>query len=239
MSSALPWILLAFLAGASGTAGLFYKREQMRASGKRRHPSSLHVKPRRILTGTEREIWRWLQAVFPNHHIMVKMPMTRFTLPGTPDKRMETFSCLSNLYCSFTICTKRARVIGCIDIAGGRTTLSGSNQELKQAILSQCDMAYWVLLPQSLPEVSILRAAFLGLDEEGSDFIELEPNYSDIERMREHLKELVDREHNVLVSASNEAQSAAAQAGPDWTQADSFLMPLEEQRRLKLDESGS
>ena len=248
MNFALFWILLALLVGVIawfvGDKTWLRQRSRTRTSSRKKALATLHVRPRRILTGTEREVWRWLQTVFPDHHIMVKMPMTRFTLPGRPEERSQAFSYLSNLYCTFTICNQRARVIGCVDVADGNTPASGANQELKQAVLSQCDMAYWVLLPQSMPEVSILRAAFLGnSDRKKSDFIGLETNYGDLESAREHLVELLDRQRSTRFSESDaeallDPSVKTPSAVPAWSQADSFLMPLEEQRK-RLPKDGS
>ena len=52
-------------------------------------------------------------------------------------------------------------MIGCVDVPGLHG-LSLSNQTLKHTLLSQCNIRYWVVDPDNLPNTTAIRAAFLG-----------------------------------------------------------------------------
>lgn len=227
------WILIAFLLLV---IALLVMKTQPRLLGmdkKNSKSRKLSVQPRRIANGTERTLWRWLQSVFPDHHIMLKLPITRFTLALSSEQAQDSFPSLSGLYCTFTICTDSGRVIGCLDVSGERS-LSRSNQQLKQNLLAQCDMAYWVLLPDALPDPSALRATFFGFEDthEVSAFTEAVTNYADLESAKEHLSELLDRQRSTRQKQA--ANGVDLEGSPSsWGQADSFLMPLQEQARMR------
>jgi hypothetical protein len=58
-------------------------------------------------------------------------------------------------------------VVGCVDLPGKRG-LSQARRELKEKLLSDCGIAYTVVLLAELPKSTAMRAAFLGeaLEEE-------------------------------------------------------------------------
>ena len=80
-------------------------------SAKRRLPAQWPVNPRPLANSSERQVWHWLQTVFPDHHIMVKLPVTRFTMPRQPGEGKDWFEVLSGAYCSFTICNNLGQVV--------------------------------------------------------------------------------------------------------------------------------
>lgn len=226
-----PWILVVILLLVVAALALKIWPDLLRANKKTGDtPRKLDVQPRRIANRTERTLWGWLRTVFPDHHVMVKLPITRFTLAMSPEHAHDSFPTLSGLYCTFTICTDSGRVIGCLDVTGERS-LSQSNQQLKQHLLGQCDMAYWVLLPDSLPDPSVLRAAFLGFEDSQpeSAHVGLSTNYDLLESAKENLSQLLDRQRSIR--HPSEPESSMDSLPSAWSQDDSFLVPLDAQAR--------
>jgi len=224
-------------------AGLFGRRSYLprdqdtpaaKAGSKLRLPQQWPLIPRPLANSRERLVWHWLRKVFPGHHVMVKLPVTRFTMPRQPGEASEWFELLSRAYCSFTLCDSKGHVIGCVDVLGPRG-LSRSNRQLKQTLLAQCGIAYWVISPDSLPEPSALRADFLGVNPADLDAMPAS-SFAELEAARHHLHQTLDRNRSQRAPgpapAPTPAQEGAEPSG--WAQADSFLGSLDS-RRTPLD----
>jgi hypothetical protein len=138
------------------------------ARKRRRIPLRWPLNARVLANTEERKVWRWLSEAFSDHHIMLKTPVTRFTLPRSQDQEQGTHwhQLLSGVYCTLTVCAADGRVLGCVDVPGNKP-LSRRNRRLKQTLLPQCGMAYWVVESGMLPTRAAIRSAFLG-DENGS-----------------------------------------------------------------------
>lgn len=116
----------------------------------------------RVLANTEEgKVWRWLCQTFSEHHVMIKLPVTRFVLPRTKEQGQHWYNLLSGVYCTFTVCSDDGQVLGCVD-APGRNRLSRNNLQLKKTLLAQCGIAYWVLESFNLPTPAEIRAEFVG-----------------------------------------------------------------------------
>lgn len=230
-------ILLAALGLLAGIAGVSLylvqrSRTQARSPARRRLPQQWPLNPRPLANTAERRVWHWLEQVFPGHHIMVKIPVTRFTSPREPGIAHEWFGMLSGAYCTFTICDAQAVVIGCVDVLGPRG-LSRGNRQLKQTLLAQCGIGYWVLVPDSLPAPDALRTDFLG--SYAGDSRPPHPTEQDrLEEAAMQLHEALDRnrshrQRQVLGAAGDEDALASAEHTP-WPQPDSFLGSLDSRR---------
>lgn len=157
------WMIVAGLMLVSGVVGSFVQASQHRRKelAKRRIPRKWPLAIRAMVNSREKLVWRWLMRAFLDHHIMVKLPVTRFTMPQVKEEGQHWFQILGGVYCTFTVCTPEGNVIGCIDVPGVHG-LSLSNQTLKHTLLSQCNIRYWVVDPENLPNATAIRAAFLG-----------------------------------------------------------------------------
>ena len=157
----------AFIAGCvlglCGSAGVLWLRRAP-ASAPARIPSRWPLSQRLLVNTRERKIWQWLRTAMADHQVMVKLPVTRFTIPAQPAKPQEAehwYAMLNRVYCSFTVCTPDGRVLGCVDVAA-RAGMTLSHQQMKHSLLSQCGIPYWVVEPDKLPAGQEIRAAFLG-----------------------------------------------------------------------------
>ncbi|WP_309681168.1 DUF2726 domain-containing protein [Polaromonas sp.] len=123
----------------------------------------LPLDARGLVTTEEHEVWTWLRHTFHDHVVMVKIPVSRFTLPRNTEKQnsLQWLELLSSIYTTFTVCTTDGRVVGCIDVPGKRG-LSMDKRELKEDLLSDCGIAYTVIRDSRLPTSNAMRAAFLG-----------------------------------------------------------------------------
>lgn len=153
--------VLALLAGMLLGALLIAWWQQKSGLDKRRIPRQWPLKERPLVNSREQRTWGWLVRAFVDQHVMVKIPVTRFTMPQTQEERQHWFELLSGVYCTFTVCTAEGKVLGCIDVPGP-AGLSLSNQTLKHTLLSQCNIRYWVVDPDRLPSVIEIRTSLLG-----------------------------------------------------------------------------
>lgn len=131
------------------------------AETRRRVPKRWPLSARALVNSEERKVWRWLSDAFSEHHIMLKTPVTRFTLPRSQEQGPHWHKLLSGVYCTLTVCAPDGRVIGCVDVPGSKR-VSRRNRQLKQTLLPQCGMAYWVIESSNLPTRAEIRGAFLG-----------------------------------------------------------------------------
>lgn len=149
-----------FLVCLTGTA-LYLWRQNKLASQRPQIPREWPLQPRALLNSKERQIWNWLGKVMHDQHVLIKLPVTRFTIPARQDDAKHWYNLLNRVYFSFTICDHKGQVLGCVDVPG-RKGLSLSNQTLKYGLLSQCGIPYWVVEPDNLPHMNQIRTAFLG-----------------------------------------------------------------------------
>lgn len=227
----------AVLAAVVGTA--VYRRRPRGASAAaasrrgalRKLPLHWPLNPRAVANTAERRAWRWLCDTFPDHHIIPKLPLTRFTQPRAAGEGREWFDMLSSAYCSFTLCDADARVVGCVDVLGPQG-LSRDNRLLKQTLLSQCGIGYWVMSSESYPHPEAIRAEFLGTPQAEPPAPRTTP--AELEAVRNHLHEVLDRGRSqrharamaMHLNSGHAPDSADAGITP-WPQPDSFLASLD------------
>ena len=229
------WIGLALVAGLAVGAlvhSWWVKRE---ASAKRRIPRQWPLTVRSLVNSKERRVWRWLVRAFLDHHVMVKMPVTRFTMPTQKDQGQHWFQLLSGVYCTFTICTAEGVVIGCVDVPGP-LGLSLSNQTLKHTLLTQSQIGYWVVDPDHMPSVSEIRSGFIAEKDAMAAERERERYESQFNTSRANLQATVTRRRTNKPALANPGDSAFgndSNFGTDsrpfdsgW-QHDSFSAPLD------------
>ena len=181
------WIGLALLAGLT-VGGLLHAWWVKRvAIAKRRIPRQWPLTVRSLVNSKERRVWRWLVRAFLDHHVMVKMPVTRFTMP--------------------TICTAEGVVIGCVDVPGP-LGLSLSNQTLKHTLLTQSRIGYWVVDPDHMPSVSEIRSGFIADKEAMAADRERERYESQFNASRANLQATVTRRRTNKPALSNPGDSA-------------------------------
>lgn len=131
------------------------------ARERRRIPKRWPLSARPVASSEERKVWRWLAGAFYDHSVMIKMPVTRFTLPRTKEQGVHWYEILSSVYCTFTVVGVDGRVVGCVDVPNVRR-IARRNQILKETLLNQCGIAYLVIESVRLPSLQDIRSEFLG-----------------------------------------------------------------------------
>jgi hypothetical protein len=135
------------------------------AERKLRLPDRWLLNARGLVTSEEMDVWKWLRMAFPDHAVMVKVPVMRFTVPSTRDKPenkdQHWHELLNGVYCSFTVSTLDGKVVGCVDVPGKRG-LTKAQRDMKESLLMECGIGYTTVRSNSLPSASAMRTAFLG-----------------------------------------------------------------------------
>ena len=204
------------------------------ARERRRIPKRWPLSPRTLANSEERRVWRWLIRAFFDHHVMIKIPVTRFTLPRTREHGLHWYELLSGVYCTFTICRADGHVVGCVDVPG-RFGLARKNQVLKQTLLSQCGIAYCVVQSESLPSLTEIRTEFLG--DMASMTHDRERDEAALKAARNSLRAALDRQRHtrssdfsaLSTSPDLAGDSAHSELSGPW-QANSFLTPLDSRK---------
>ena len=159
--------LLVFAPALTAVAGLafgasFYRHWEARtAKKKRRIPVQWQIQARPLFTDVERAVWHWLQSVFHDQSVLVKIPVIRFLSPLGKAQGQHSHELLKSVYCSFTVCAADGTVIGCIDVPGA-SGLRASRRDMKQKLLAECGIAYAVVSAAALPAKEVVRGVFLG-----------------------------------------------------------------------------
>lgn len=244
-------IVLAVLVGLAVGAGMYALWLQRTSRQRVAPPTTWPLNLRLLANSEERQVWSWLTQVFYNHQIMVKIPVTRFTLPVDASQSQHLYQLLSGVYCTLTICGIDGRVIGCVDVLG-RNGLSTHNRRLKRALLAQCGLAYLVVEPANLMPLLQIRAIFLGEKAALSYAREDTRKEAIVVNARNKLSAALERQRRSrsfdsmqtggnqqdypssfgagesgFATSSNFGQPS--DFGPEW-QKNSFLMPLDSRR---------
>jgi hypothetical protein len=217
--------------GAVLAAAVCIWRVHSAANNRKRIPRQWPFVARPLVNSQQQRVWTWLAKVMFDHQVLVKIPVTRFTAPAGDSDANHWYELLNGVYCNFTVCNAQGRVVGCVDIQGANTP-SMSNQMLKQSLLSQCGIHYWVVDPNNLPPLIALRTAFFGEHAAKDSTVDaLDSRFND---GRESLQAAVHRlRHNktsktvpVPAPQLDDAKFSASQVGAGWDQ-NSFVTPLD------------
>ena len=155
------WITASACVGMIAGVALCLWNIRRTAKKRKRIPRHWPLNPRGLVNTEERKVWLWLSRVFFDHHVMIKIPVTRFTIPEDQKTGLHWYNLLSGVYCTFTICSTDGTVVGCVDVPGVKG-ISRSNRQLKLTLLSQCGIGYRVVKSTNTPTVAEIRMEFLG-----------------------------------------------------------------------------
>jgi hypothetical protein len=241
------WLLTIVTAVAGMAAGILLCVWWTRRAARNRRmiPKRWPLSPRVLANTDERKVWLWMCQTFSDHHVMIKLPVTRFTMPRTREHGLHWYNLLSGVYCTFTVCRVDGHVVGCVDVLG-RNGLPRNNRKLKQTLLSQFGIAYWVVESSKLPTLAEIRTEFLG--ETDSTTREREREDAMITAARMKLRDSLHRQRQNRYSDRAPLSSTAGHtfdSGPESQlpadsevsifgsglhQENSFLTPLDSRR---------
>ena len=214
---------------------LYAWRERSKPPPRIHVPKHWPLYSRTLVSSKELKVWTWLEKVMFDHHVMVKIPVTRFTIPAKQEEAQYWYNMLNRVYCTFTVCNADGRIMGCVDVPGPMG-LTMSNQTLKYGLLAQCDIPYWVVELDNLPHSSQIRTAFLGklaANRDPRDYMD-----SELKHVASHLQAAVSRQRSSKNTATNGFGGEKLPERSDgpmtegWEQ-NSFMTPLDS-RAAKL-----
>jgi len=233
-----PWLLAALVPALLVLGALAHRAwSNHRTREQRRIPKHWPLSTRQLVNSEEIRVWHWLARAFYDHHIMIKLPVTRFTLPRDSEQSMHWYRLLGGVYCTFTICKTDGRVVGCLDVPG-RNALPRSTRMLKHSLLTQCGLPYWVVRSGSLPTVAEIRAEFLGETPTAQSMREHEAEERAIIAAQANLRSAINRQRSSRSSefsplsnwpASTPGDSRVSDLHSQW-QENSFLVPLDSRK---------
>ncbi len=252
MNQITDWLLIAVTTMVGMVLGALLCLYMTRRVARKRRmiPKRWPLNPRVLANSQERKVWRWLCQTFFDHHVMIKIPVIRFMLPRTKEEGLHWYKLLGGVYCTFTICRSDGRVVGCVDLLG-HNGLSRSNRHLKQTLLLQCGISYWVMEPDGLPTAQEIRTEFLGEAAASANPTQRERDGAKIDATRQNLSAALERQRrsrnsgfapltaeflrkptaepgNTQPADSNFPMSTGF--GTSWQQQNSFLTPLDSRR---------
>ena len=182
-ASTMIVVVLALLVGTGLGALLSWVWSSRKAGAKDlAWPARWPLQARMVVTGDENKVWHGLKSIFHDHMVIVKIPVLRFTRlqdisvlgsasglngkagpkrPLTDRQWMDKLGRLEGVYTTFTVCTQNGKVIGCVDVPGGRG-FSESSSAMKEALLLDCGIAYAIADALTPADAAGLRELFLG-----------------------------------------------------------------------------
>lgn len=208
------------------------------ARQKRRIPRRWPLMPRALANSEEILVWHWLARTFYDHHVMIKLPVTRFTLPRNPAEGKTWYQLLGSVYCTFTICKSDGRVIGCVDVPG-RTGIPRTVRQIKHSLLTQCGLPYWVVRSDNLPTVAEIRNEFLGESPLTQAMREREQEELAIIAAKANLRSAIHRQRQTRQGSdfaplstwpSSTSDMRPSDFNTNWDSDNSFLQPLDSRK---------
>lgn len=232
-----PWLLAALAPALLALGAMLHRMwAERQARERRRIPKHWPLSTRALANSEEARVWHWLARAFYDHHVMIKLPVTRFTLPRDREQGMEWYKLLGSVYCTFTVCRSDGRVLGCLDVPGS-AGLPRSTRALKHSLLTQCGLPYWVVRSNSLPTVAEIRAEFLGESALSQSMREREMEERAIIAAQANLRTVLTRQRSTRSSdfspLSTWPNSTTGEPRSDFNsqwQENSFLMPLDSRK---------
>lgn len=228
------WLFALLIPAALAVGALLHKAWQARqAKARRRIPRRWPLDTRTVTNTEELSVWHWLSRAFYDHHVMIKMPVTRFTLPREKHEGMAWYQMLGGVYCTFTICRTDGRVVGCVDVPS-RAGIPRSTRQIKHSLLTQCGLPYWVVRSSNLPTVTEIRSEFLGETPTAQTLREREQEERAIIAAQANLRSALSRQRNNRSSefsplSTLPGDSRMSDLGSQW-QDNSFLVPLDSRK---------
>jgi Protein of unknown function (DUF2726) len=152
----LPWTLAAlFVVCLLGAGALWLWRK--RHTKKLALPQEWELNPRPVFNSDERRVYRHLRDALPQHVVLSKLPLVRFSQASDPRQVRYWYELLGNISVAFAVCSPNGRVLLAIDLEGEGTT-SRRSMQIKHAALAACKVRYLRCTAERLPSVPELQA---------------------------------------------------------------------------------
>ncbi len=144
-----------------GIGALAYERWvgrviSVRKKSAQRHP--LRRKP--LVTKDELQVWHWLQDVFADQQVMLKLPLTSFAEPNSLEGDAHWVALLGPVNFSCVVADRTGTVLGCVDVLRTGELLQRKHA-FKRELLGRAGIPYWAIENRVWPEASASREKFM------------------------------------------------------------------------------
>ena len=148
--------------GSVALGALGYERWLSHVVSTRKKVARNHALRSKPLTSRdELAVWRWLADIFPDHHVLIKVPFTGFIEPNSRGGDAHWQALLSTVSFACAVSDRKGTVLGCVDVLG-RGELADRRHAFKRELLSRAGIPYWIVDSQRRPEAALLREKFTG-----------------------------------------------------------------------------
>ncbi|AKJ31513.1 hypothetical protein AAW51_4822 [Caldimonas brevitalea] len=144
--------MIAALTGAAGATALLWMWRLLARRRQVQLPDEWHLMLRPVFTADERRMHRQLKEAFPQHIVLAKLPLTRFTQPTEPSRVAFWHGLIGSLHVTFALCLPNGRVVAAIDVEG-RQPRSRRAAAIKTGVLDACRVRYLRLFSDELPSL--------------------------------------------------------------------------------------
>ena len=147
--------------GSIGLGAVAYERWLGHVVAARKKMARQHPLRRKPLSSKdELQVWRWLEEAFPDHRVLLKMPLTSFTEPNNLDGDAHWNALLSSISFACAVCNDQGTVLGCVDVLP-RGERPDRRHALKRELLGRAGIAYWIVENRIRPDTALIREKFL------------------------------------------------------------------------------
>jgi hypothetical protein len=148
---ALSLILMAIVSSAATVWVLRERRARRKAL-----PTDWDLTARAVFNTDERRVYRQLRDALPNHIVLAKLPLLRFSQAEDPQRMKYWYQVLGQLNVTFAICGANGRLLAALDLDNGRST-SSRTLKIKQSVLAACRVRYLRVAIDHLPSIAELQ----------------------------------------------------------------------------------
>jgi hypothetical protein len=161
MTLSILFIGICICLGSMGLGAAAYERWLSHLISARKKMARAHPLRRVPLSSKdELQVWRWLEEVFPDQHVLLKMPLTSFTEPNNLEGDTHWQALLGSVSFACAVCNDHGAVLGCVDVLG-QGELLNRKHAFKRELLGRAGIAYWIVENRTRPDTALLRKQFL------------------------------------------------------------------------------
>jgi hypothetical protein len=144
-----------------GLGALAYERWVGRVIAVRKKAARRHALRRKpLVSKDESQVWHWLQDIFPEHHVMLKLPLTSFAEPNSLEGDAHWVALLGPVTFSCVVADRTGTVLGCVDVLRAGELLDRKHA-FKRELLGRASIPYWAIENRVWPDAAAIRDKFL------------------------------------------------------------------------------
>lgn len=159
------YLLISFFifVGSIALGALGYERWLSHVIAARKKVARNHtLRSKPLASRDELQVWRWLEEVFPDHHVLVKVPFTGFIEPNNRGGDAHWQALLSTVTFACAVADRKGAVLGCMDVLS-RGEMADRSHAFKRELLARAGLPYWIIESQRRPDAAMLREKFTGV----------------------------------------------------------------------------